>query len=302
MTGNGVGYGDTAGVQLRPDLTMIDGRPRQAYLLRRDVGVLLVDTGRRGLTPGVEEGLARWDLGRDALTHLVLTHWHPDHAGSAAEIGGWPGVTVITYRRDASVVRGERTGMPPVLTDAERGLWEQVSADLHASPVAHVDVEVEDGDWIEGPGARVIATPGHTDGSLALHVPDAGVLFTGDVVAGHEGALMLGTFNTDREAARRSLRRLGQMPDLSAVCFGHGRPLLGNDATALTQAASADPYPTPSAPDRDAPAPCGVMSRNRTTGHPSVPRRSRRLHPVLEPVCLCARQRPRPPPRRTRGR
>lgn len=82
-------------MQLRPDLTMVGGRPGQAHLLRRDAGGLLVDTGRRGQTAGVEEELARRGLGRDVLTHVVLTHWHPDHAGSAAEIGSRPGVTDI---------------------------------------------------------------------------------------------------------------------------------------------------------------------------------------------------------------
>jgi glyoxylase-like metal-dependent hydrolase (beta-lactamase superfamily II) len=43
----------------------------------------------------------------------------------------------------------------------------------------------------------VIVTPGNTDGSIALHLPGPGVLFTGDTVAHVGGQLMPGVFNLD---------------------------------------------------------------------------------------------------------
>lgn len=245
------GFGDTRTVELRPDLIMLDTQPGQAYLLRRGTtalgapSVLLVDTGRPGLGAAVEAALARWGLGRDALTHVVLTHWHPDHAGSAAEISTWPEVSVIAHHHDAPVIRGDQAGPRPVLTDAEQSLWDQLGVDLDEAPPARVDLEVDDDTWIDDVRARVVATPGHTPGSIALHVPDAGVLFTGDIAAAHDGTITLGTFNTDRAAAHRSLRRLGQVQALTAVCFGHGPPLLGTDTAALTQAANTEPPPDP---------------------------------------------------------
>src|SRR5699024_8550035 len=114
-------------VDLRPDLRMLVSAPGQAYLLRHARGVLLVDTTRVGQGEAVAAALRDWGLDRDALTQVVLTHWHADHAGSAAEIGRWPGVTVFAHRTDAAVIRGDAAPDEPVLTDAEQALHAQVA-------------------------------------------------------------------------------------------------------------------------------------------------------------------------------
>jgi glyoxylase-like metal-dependent hydrolase (beta-lactamase superfamily II) len=61
-----------------------------------------------------------------------------------------------------------------------------VSAGLVPAPPCPVDREVRDGEVLAfGGGAHVVHTPGHTDGSIALHLPGPRVLFTGDTVAEH---------------------------------------------------------------------------------------------------------------------
>jgi len=110
---------------------------------------------------------------------------------------------------------------------AERPLFDQVTATTPDLPPCPVDTELADGDTVDfGDGAQVIATPGHTDGSIAIWVPGHGVLFTGDIVANGPSGLLLGPFNTDRARARESLAALAQTP-AQVVCFGHGDPLVG---------------------------------------------------------------------------
>jgi glyoxylase-like metal-dependent hydrolase (beta-lactamase superfamily II) len=174
-------------VDLRPDLRFLRGMPGNAYLLRSGPGAVLIDTGRVGQGSVVAAALRDWSLDRDALTHVVLTHWHADHSGSAAEIGAWPGVQVLAHRADALVIRGERAGAPPVFTPAEEALHAVVAGGLPDAPAAWVDHELQDQDVLGEVGAVVIATPGHTDGSIAVHFPSAGVLFTGDIAAEHDG-------------------------------------------------------------------------------------------------------------------
>ncbi len=231
-------------IELRPDLRLLRSAPGQAYLLRRAEGVVLVDTGRVGDGGSVAAALRDWGLDRDDLTHLVLTHWHADHTGSAAEIGAWPGVAVLAHRADAPVIRGERAGDPPVFTPVEQALHDRVAGDLPDAPPARVDRELDDAEALDELGAHVIATPGHTDGSIALHFAELGVLFTGDIAAEHEGRVILGPFNTDRARARDSFRGLGAL-EADAVCFGHGQPLLGRDTAALGEAATAAQVPDP---------------------------------------------------------
>ncbi|WP_318575632.1 MBL fold metallo-hydrolase [Streptomyces globisporus] len=80
-----------------------------------------------------------------------------------------------------------------------------------------------------------VRAPGHTPGSIALHLPRHGVLFTGDAVASVE-RVMLGVFNVDRAEAAATFRRLAALVPRT-VCFGHGDPLT-EDAAAMMEAAA----------------------------------------------------------------
>lgn len=87
---------------------------------------------------------------------------------------------------------------------------------------------------LPGLNARVVHAC-HTDGSIAPHLAEVAVLFTGGIAAEHEGRVTLGPFNTDREQARRSFRRLDGL-DAGVVGFGHGQPLSGSATTAFKEA------------------------------------------------------------------
>jgi glyoxylase-like metal-dependent hydrolase (beta-lactamase superfamily II) len=52
------------------------------------------------------------------------------------------------------------------------------------------------------------------------------VLFTGDTVAEHTGATILGPFNLDRARAAASFRRLVAL-DVALALPGHGEPIAG---------------------------------------------------------------------------
>lgn len=137
----------------------------------------------------------------------------------------------------ATVTRGETVGAPPVLEQFEMPIKEALPPLPPASP-CRVDQEVGDGDVLAfGGGAVVVAVPGHTDGSIALHLPGPSMLFTGDAVA-NVGRTVLGVFNTDRVRAVDSLRRLAEL-DVDTAVFGHGEPIIGGAATALKGASAA---------------------------------------------------------------
>ncbi len=94
-------------------------------------------------------------------------------ARQAAEIAAATGAPVYAGRADAPLIRSGEPGPQPVFTATEEVLFARVGAGLPAAPPpCRVDVELDDGDRIEEIGAVVVATPGHTDGSIAVHVPD----------------------------------------------------------------------------------------------------------------------------------
>lgn len=215
-----------------------------AYLWNDGGELTLIDTGIVGSGPAIAEAIRGLGLDPAGLRRVVLTHCHPDHYGAAAEIGAWAADTsVLAHRADAPVIRGEIPMSPPVLLDWELPIAAGLPA-LPPTPPARVDHELDDGDVLDfGGGARIVAVPGHTDGSIAVHLPLHGVLLTGDAVANVDGRTMLGVFNTDRERAISSFHRLSALEDVDTACFGHGDPLVGGAAEVLREVAAALPRP-----------------------------------------------------------
>ncbi|MGH3916899.1 MAG: MBL fold metallo-hydrolase [Pseudonocardiaceae bacterium] len=225
-------------VELLPTLRMLRFPVGQAYLWRDPDSLTLIDTGLSGSGADIARAITGFGLTPADLDRVVLTHFHEDHTGSAAEVGDWGGVTVLAHRRDAPIIRGEVPGSPPVLTDDERELLASIVGDgLPPAPPARVDSELEDGDVLPfGGGAHVLAVPGHTDGSIAIFLPRSGVLFTGDSIAAESnGQVILGPFNLDRHEAARSFRRLAAL-DSTVALFGHGDPVLTDAAAVLREA------------------------------------------------------------------
>ena len=199
-------------VDIRSDLRMVlDSGPGQAYLLRRGTQAVLIDTGIAGQGDAIAGALAGWGLDREALTHVLLTHWHPDHVGSAAEVGSWPNAQIWAHRIDAPIIRGDSYGTIPSLTRTEQQFYAQIAGSVPSAPPARVDRELGGDEHLEALGARVIYTPGHTDGSIAFLFEEAGVLFTGDVATQQQGQVVLGPFDNDRPTARQSFRKFADI-------------------------------------------------------------------------------------------
>lgn len=224
-------------VEVVPSLYRLELDFVSAYLWCDPGELTLVDTGYGGCGAVVLDAVHR--LGHDPaeLRRIILTHSHDDHTGGAAEIlEKVPDATVLASHLDAPVIRGRREQPPPVLEDWERPIADGLPQLPSARP-ARVDRELDDGELLDfAGGATVVAVPGHTAGSIAIHLPLHRVLFTGDIAA-NVGRLMPGVFNVDRAEALRSFRRIAEL-DSDTACFGHGEPLVKDAATAMRAVAA----------------------------------------------------------------
>jgi glyoxylase-like metal-dependent hydrolase (beta-lactamase superfamily II) len=194
-----------------------------AHLVAVDGGLVLVDTGlpRRAERLAAAVRATGHDLS-DVHT-ILLTHRHPDHTGSVAELRRRTGARVVAHRADVPVITGEQ---PQPL----HSLVMRLTAPLMRTEPAPVD-RVLDGDGPTGvPGVRAVHTPGHTPGHVSFLLDrDGGVLFAGDAAGTLFGRLRRPPKVTtvDMSRAEASIGRLAELEFRVAV-FGHGAALSGD--------------------------------------------------------------------------
>ncbi|MFE3941906.1 MBL fold metallo-hydrolase [Streptomyces sp. NPDC059118] len=226
-------------VEVLPQLHMFRFPIGQAYLWRDGADLTLIDAGDINAAPAIEDGVRSLGLDPGHISRIVITHGHIDHYGAAQELADRHGAEIMAHRLDAAVIRGDEEIAEPVLLDWELPLWEHTRT-VPPAPPTRVDRELADGDELGfGQGARVVHSPGHTPGSIGIHLPHHGVLFTGDCVA-RVDRVILGVFNIDPEQAMASFRRLAAL-DPATACFGHGDPVTPGAGAAMRASADRDP-------------------------------------------------------------
>jgi glyoxylase-like metal-dependent hydrolase (beta-lactamase superfamily II) len=221
-------------MRIRDGLHRLGNGLVNAYLLEDAGAITIIDAGLPGYWSDLPAELAAMGRSLDDVRALVLTHGHSDHIGFAERARRERHVPVSVHELDAALARGDApnpaTGMGPVrirslvpflVYAARRGA-------LRTPRVGEVGT-FGDGATLDVPGSpRVILVPGHTVGSVALHVPSHDALFVGDAIAtvavttGVTGP-MIAPFTADAAEARRSLDRLEGV-EAGWLLPGHGEP------------------------------------------------------------------------------
>jgi glyoxylase-like metal-dependent hydrolase (beta-lactamase superfamily II) len=162
------------------------------WLLGDDEQVLVIDAAHdaKAIADAVGE--------REVLA-VACTHAHDDHVNAAPALS-------------------ELVDAPILLHPADDVLWRL------AHEVDRPTDTLSDGDVLNvaGTQVRVIHTPGHAPGAVCFHVPDLGVVFTGDTLfQGGPGAT--GRSHSDFPTIVESIReKLLALPPETVVHTGHG--------------------------------------------------------------------------------
>ena len=213
------------------------------YLVHTDAGTALIDTGLQDATSrhALKRALDTKGLSSRDIEAVLLTHYHVDHAGLAAELQA-EGAQIIMSGADADMMvefaagsknderRASLFADHPMPKEMKRRGAKMFAFLRSLGAPVHPDRIVADGEalTLAGLSFHVMATPGHTPGHLALACAEAQVVFTGDCVISPGATHMSGAPDRDRDNPYRgfmnALQRLDGLPDWIAFP-GHGRPI-----------------------------------------------------------------------------
>lgn len=163
------------GVQLVPNIGIIGGTD----------AVLVVDTG---LGPGNAADVLALaaEHARGRQLYLTTTHFHPEHAFGAQVFAGMATFLLNRDQAQELVTKG------PGYLDMFRGLGAFVAGRLAGVELATPDVVYDDAFDLDL-GGRVVQLRAtgraHSRGDQVVTVPDAGVLFTGDLAEAGQFAI-----------------------------------------------------------------------------------------------------------------
>jgi endoribonuclease LACTB2 len=140
------------------------------YLLEPGRAGLLVDVGWPGTMPRLLSVLKQKSVPFSAIQYLLITHFHPDHAGLAQEMKNM-GCKLIVIDTQVPFIGPLAQYMKPAHHYQEIGLKDNNCLKIS-----------ETRQFLGGMGiqAEIIATPGHSDDSITL-ILDDGAAFSGDL-------------------------------------------------------------------------------------------------------------------------
>ncbi len=162
-------------VQLVPNIGVIGGRE----------AVLVVETG---LGPRNAEKVLEFaaEYAKGRRIYLTTTHFHPEHAFGAQAFTGE--ATFLVNRAQAEDLKVKGAGY----LDMFRGLGAPVARRLEGVVLPEPDLVYDDAYDLDL-GGRVVQLRAtgraHSKGDQVVRVPDAGVLFTGDLVEAGQFAI-----------------------------------------------------------------------------------------------------------------
>ncbi len=194
------------------------GVETNCWLWKGDDGLTLIDCG----CPNHAEEIVRLSRDFGEIKRIIITHAHPDHAGSAAAISRALSVPVFAHESEVDFLRGKKYHEEKGSFICRCALWLAHSAGFTVPKVENV-IALKHKEQIER--LDILHTPGHTPGSLSLFAPSAQSLFCGDNLDNLAGKPKLGQLwcTLDKNTRNASIGQYVTV-DANRLLAGHGKP------------------------------------------------------------------------------
>ena len=191
--------------------------PVNNFLIRRGGKVIMIDAGAGNtMQPTLGKlpaNLRSAGVEPSAVTHIVMTHLHPDHANGLVDDAGaphYPNAEIVVHETEA-----EFWMRPDAANDPDRVKGNRVRTRINLKPYLERMRRVRDGE--EFAGFTPVLAPGHTPGHTCwvLAAGSSGFMAFGDVV--HLSAIQIAhpdaalTYDLDKDRAIASRKRILDM-------------------------------------------------------------------------------------------
>lgn len=222
------------------------------YIVQDGSDATIIDAGCSGEWRKLMGALGSLDVSLRNVAGVLVTHAHADHFGLARRAVD-QGITVSVHEDEETRANGSYEGrfavtpseLPILQIHSLRNFLPMVFVGI--TKLEHVEdvTTFRDGDQLDLPGGPIaVHTPGHTEGHTMFHLPEQGLLFTGDglitmdLLGPRRGPQMIGErFNLDTNMALLSLDRIVVL-EVDLLLPGHGDPWAGSPAKAVEMARS----------------------------------------------------------------
>ncbi len=193
-----------------------------AYAIVRDSGVLIIDTATPGKADGIIRELGSINIKPSDIKAIVITHAHPDHAGSCAALTEKSSAGMYIHKDDFDILLGKTQPPEPPYFLGKIATF--ISGHFFKFTSPRDPRPLDENSRIAGfEDLEIIHTPGHTPGSMSILDAKDDTLFCGDAI-NNRGNKLTGPnkfFTNDTEQAWRSIAKIGALP-FKTLCPGHG--------------------------------------------------------------------------------
>jgi glyoxylase-like metal-dependent hydrolase (beta-lactamase superfamily II) len=196
--------------------------------------ISIIDAGMPGNAFKILNQISEMGISPEKIKYIILTHSDIDHMGSVADLKIATGALVAIHEIEVPYLLGEKKkklkGIIGGLIVLIFGILIKFIKPQNIVP----DIILKEGAFIGG--LKVIYTPGHTDGSIALYDAET-VLFSGDAIITDKHSNIIG-FNkiatSDTLEAAKTINKIKNLK-FKVLLPGHGSPVLKNASDKLKE-------------------------------------------------------------------
>lgn len=172
------------------------------FLIHSQQEAVVIDPGGEA-----EEILSFLRTGQLTLTAILNTHFHFDHIQGNADLAAATGLDVWANPKDA------------YLLDTELGAG--MAGFPRTQPFSFQPLDEGEMSLL-GTTCRVLATPGHSPGSLSFYFPIISTVFVGDLIFYRSVGRTDFSGGSEAELLRSVRTKIFSLPGETIICSGHG--------------------------------------------------------------------------------